>query len=48
VVVGLSGAVSVLCAYSKFSNPMDNLLLQPGEKDEPAAGLFVPFRSGPR
>ena len=34
-----------MAAYSK-SAVKDKLLLEPGEKDEPAAGLFVPVKPG--
>ncbi len=39
------GAVGVFAAFNKES-VKDKLLLEPGEKDEPAAGLFVPVRFG--
>lgn len=39
------GAVGVFAAFNKES-VKDKLLLEPGEKDEPAAGLFVPVKIG--
>jgi len=34
----------VFAAYNRFESNWDKLLLEEGEKDEPAAGVFVPFR----
>jgi hypothetical protein len=34
----------VFSAYNKYTGPFEKLALENGEKDEPAAGLFVPIR----
>jgi hypothetical protein len=34
------------CTPLRATGPFEKLLLEPGEKDEPAAGLFVPLRPG--
>ena len=39
-----AAAVGVFATYAKYTGPGDKLLLDFNEKDEPAAGLFVPFR----
>lgn len=40
----VAAAVGVFSTYCKYTGPFEKLLLEYGEKDEPAAGLFVPFR----